>query len=61
MGHETDVLEDAQMLRDGGPAHGQVRRELSDRARARAEQLEDLPACRVAERVEWMSVSNHLP
>ena len=61
MGHETDVLEDAQVLGDGGPADRQLRSELADRARSRAEKLEDLSPRRIAEGVERMSVSIHLP
>jgi hypothetical protein len=61
MGDETDVLEDAQVLRDGGPAHRQIGGEVPDRPRAGAKELEDLSPRRVAERVERMSVSTHLP
>jgi hypothetical protein len=39
------------------PAHGNLAGELADRARAPAEELEDVPPRRVAERVEGMSVS----
>jgi hypothetical protein len=49
------------VLGDGWPADRQLRSELSDRARSRAEKLEDLPPRRVAEGVERMSVSIHLP
>ena len=59
--HQADLLEDAQMLRDGRPAHGKPSSELADGARTGAEELEDLAPRRVAERVERMSVSNHLP
>jgi hypothetical protein len=58
---ETDVLEDAQVLRDRGPAHGQRGGELSDGPWAAAEELEHLPPGAVTERVERMSVSVHLP
>jgi hypothetical protein len=40
------------MLRDRRPAHGQVRRDVADRALAAANELEHLPARRIAERVE---------
>jgi hypothetical protein len=49
------------MLRDGRPAYRELVGELSDRPRSAAEKLEDLPPCRIAERVERMSVSMHLP
>jgi hypothetical protein len=58
---ETDVLEDAQVLRDRRPAHGQRGGELSDGPRPAAEELEHLPPGAVTERVERMSVSIHLP
>jgi hypothetical protein len=58
---ETDVLEDAKVLRDGRPADRESGRQLADGAWPGAEQLEDLPPRRVAERVERMSVSYHLP
>jgi hypothetical protein len=61
MADEADVLEDAQMLRDRGPADREPCRKLSHRARAGAKELEDLPPRRVAECVQRMSVSNHLP
>jgi hypothetical protein len=61
MSDEAGFLEDAQVLRDGGPRHGEPGRELADRPRAGPEELEDLPPRRVAERVERMSVSLHLP
>jgi hypothetical protein len=49
------------VLGDGRPADRQLRGELADRPGARAEKLEDLSPCRIAEGVERMSVSNHLP
>ena len=58
---EADVLEDTQVLRDGRPADGKARRELAYGPWSRTQQLEDLPPGRVAERVEGMSVSLHLP
>jgi hypothetical protein len=61
MGDEARVLEDAEMLGDGGTAHRDLRGELADRPGAAAEELEDQPASRVAEGVERMSVSLHLP
>jgi hypothetical protein len=61
MRDEARVLEDAQVLGDRRPAHGQLRRELADRPRPPAQQLEDLPPRRIAERVERMTVSLHLP
>jgi hypothetical protein len=48
MGDETGLLEDAQMLRDGGPADRKVGSELADGPRSVAEELEDLPARPVA-------------
>jgi hypothetical protein len=47
---EPRVLEHLQMLRDRGPAHRELARELADRARSLAEALEDRPARGVAER-----------
>ena len=61
MGDETCVLEDAKMLRHGGSAHGKSRRKVADRSRAGPEQLEDLSSRRVAQCVERVTVSNHLP
>ncbi len=61
MGDEPGLLEDAQVLGDRGAAHGQIAGEVSDRARPRPQQLEDLPPGRVAQRVEGVCVSNHLP
>jgi hypothetical protein len=61
MGNEADVLEHAEVLRDGRPADGKAGRELAHRTWARPKQLEDLPPRRVTERVEWMAVSLHLP
>jgi hypothetical protein len=61
MHDEADVLEDAQVLRHGRPADGKPCRELAHRAGSRTEQLEDLPPRRVSERVQWVSVSLHLP
>jgi hypothetical protein len=59
MGDEADVLEDAQVLRDGRPAHRKPGRELTHRPGARAKQLEDLPPRRVAKGVQRVSVSQH--
>jgi hypothetical protein len=61
MRDETDPLEDAQMLRDRRPADRKLGCEVADRSRPRAEELEDLPARRIAECVERMFVSLHLP
>ena len=58
---EARVLQDSEMLGDGGTAHRKLGGELADGARPRAQELEDLPASRVAERVERVSVSLHLP
>jgi hypothetical protein len=61
MRDETDALEDAQMLRDRGPTHREPECQVADRSRPRAKELEDPAPCRIAERVEGMSVSLHLP
>jgi hypothetical protein len=61
MRDETDSLEDAQVLRDRRSADRKPGCEVAHRSRPRAEELEDLPACRIAERVEGMCVSLHLP
>jgi hypothetical protein len=61
MGDEPGLLEDAQVLRDGRAAHRKIAGEVADRPRPRAQQLEDLPPGRIAQRVERMSVSFHLP
>jgi len=58
---EADVLEDAEVLRDGRPADRKPGSELANGSRPRAEELEDLPPRRVAQRVERMVVSIHLP
>ena len=58
---EPGVLQHSQMLGHGGPAHGKLGCELADGARPRAQALEDLPPRRVAERVERVPVSIHLP
>src|ERR671935_1945291 len=49
--HEPRLLEDAQMLRDRGPADRQLRRNLAHRERLRPQALEDLSARRVTERI----------
>jgi hypothetical protein len=49
------------MLRDRRPADRKLGCEVADRSRPRAEELEDLPARRIAECVERMFVSLHLP
>src|SRR4029079_14786914 len=61
MRDEADVLENPQVLRDLGPAHRQIGSEVADRPRSRLELLEEVSSRRVAQRVERMSVSNHLP
>jgi hypothetical protein len=61
MRDEADVLENAQVLRDRGPAHGQIGSEIADRPRPRLELLEDVTSRGVAQRIERVSVSNHLP
>jgi hypothetical protein len=61
MGHETGILEDAQMLRHGRPADGKLRCELRNRSGPALQELEDLTPGWIAERVERMSVSVHLP
>ena len=61
MRDETDALEDAQVLRNRGPADRKAGCEVADRSRPRAKELEDLSPCRIAERVERVSVSIHLP
>jgi hypothetical protein len=58
---EAGLLEDAEVLRDGGAADREVGRELAHRPRPAAEELEDLPPRRVAQRVQRMTVSSHLP
>jgi hypothetical protein len=58
---ETDRLQNAQMLRDRRSAHRELGCKVADRSRPRAEELEDLPSRRIAERVERMTVSTHLP
>jgi hypothetical protein len=61
MGNEAGFLEDTQVLGDGWPAHGELRCEFAHRAGATPQELEDLPSRRIAERVERVSVSLHLP
>jgi hypothetical protein len=61
MRDEARILEDAEMLRDRGAAHRDLRGEVAHGLRAAAEELEDQPASRVAEGVERVSVSFHLP
>jgi len=58
---EAGALQHAQVLRDGGSTHGELGCELAHRPGAGTEELEDLPPRRIAERVERMSVSLHLP
>ena len=58
---EADLLEDAQVLRDRGPADGQGCSEFPHGPWPVPQKLEHLPAGAVAERVERMSVSDHLP
>jgi len=57
VGDETSALEDAQMLRDRGPAHGELGCELADGPGPAAKELEYLSPSRIAERVQRMSVS----
>lgn len=59
-GHEVRVLQDLQVLRDGGTADRQLARELADGAGAIGEPLEDRPPRWVGERGEPLrSVSQH--
>jgi hypothetical protein len=61
MADEARILEDAEMLGDCGAAHRDLRGEVAHGLGAAPEELEDLPAGRVAEGVERVSVSLHLP
>ena len=61
MGDEPGILEDTQVLGDGGTAYRKVACELADLTRTGAQELEDVPSRRVAERIQRMSVSRHLP
>jgi hypothetical protein len=61
MADEARILEDAEVLRHGRPAHRESGRELSHGPLPASKELEDLAARRVAECIQGMSVSNHLP
>ena len=61
VGDKTRQLEDPQVLGHGWPAHGELRGELPDRSGSALQQLEDMPARGIAERVQRMTVSSHLP
>ena len=49
VGYQASLLEDLQVLRDGGPGDRQLRRELSDRHWPSREALEDRAPGRVAQ------------
>jgi len=58
--HEVRVLEDPQVLRDRGPAHRKIARQLTDRQGATQEPFENRATRRIAKRIHlrvW--VSNH--
>jgi hypothetical protein len=61
MSHQTRQLEDAQVLRHSRPADGELGSELADRSRSASQQLEDVPPGGIAERIQRMTVSKHLP
>jgi hypothetical protein len=46
--HQPGVLQNLEVLRDGGPADGQVAGQLANRTRAVGKPLEDRPPRRVA-------------
>jgi len=55
LGHEPGLLEESEMAGDGRAADRHRPGELGDGLVALAEQTEDLPAVRVAERVEGIA------
>src|SRR4029453_5274469 len=56
---EADVLEHLQVLRDGGPADGQLARQVTDRSRPVGEPIEDRLARRVPERRHHLRAVRH--
>jgi hypothetical protein len=60
--HQSCVLENLQVLGDGGTADVHSVRDLSDRACAAAQALEDPPSGRISQRIQdALSISCHLP
>jgi len=55
IGHETRLLQQAQVARHRGTADRELVGQLTHRPIARAEQLDDRPAVRVAEGIEGVS------
>jgi hypothetical protein len=58
---EAGALEDAEMLGDRGPADRQPGCQVADGSWPAAEEFEHLPPRGVAECVQRMTVSDHLP
>ena len=61
IGDQAGVLEDFQVLRDGGPAHRQALRQLAHRRRPAGEAFKYLAPGRVGQGGEDFSVSHDLP
>src|SRR5439155_22197956 len=59
--HQARLLQDLEVLGDGGTADGDVGGNLTHRPRPASEQLEDRPPGGIAERVQRLPVSLHLP
>ena len=57
---ESGPLEDPQVLRDGGPAHRELGRQLAHRARSLAELVVDRPSGGVRQGEQGPIVSEHL-
>jgi hypothetical protein len=49
-------LQDAEMLRDRRPGHGEVPGEFANRLRTLQQPLEDGAPCRIAQRIELSGV-----